>query len=55
MVETYAVEVGKEMGFDDTDIAALRVAALLHDIGKLAVRNTSLQKQGNLLLKNSQR
>jgi putative nucleotidyltransferase with HDIG domain len=47
-VETYAVEVGKEMGFDDKDIATLRVAALLHDIGKLAVPEYIIAKPGKL-------
>jgi putative nucleotidyltransferase with HDIG domain len=47
-VETYAVEIGKEMGFDDTGIAALRAAALLHDIGKLAVPEYIIAKPGKL-------
>jgi putative nucleotidyltransferase with HDIG domain len=47
-VETYAVEVGKELGLGDTEIEALRAAALLHDIGKLAVPEYIISKPGKL-------
>src|SRR5205085_7530718 len=36
-VRTYAVEIGKEMRLSEPELEALRAAALLHDIGKLAV------------------
>src|SRR5258708_31407440 len=36
-VRTYAMELGKDMGLSNSELDALRAAALLHDIGKLAV------------------
>jgi HD-GYP domain-containing protein (c-di-GMP phosphodiesterase class II) len=33
----YAVEVGKQLGLSGHELEALKAAALLHDIGKLAV------------------
>jgi putative nucleotidyltransferase with HDIG domain len=47
-VETYAVAVGKEMGFGENEVEALRAAALLHDIGKLAVPEYIIAKPGKL-------
>jgi putative nucleotidyltransferase with HDIG domain len=47
-VRTYAVEVGKEMGLSDQELDALRAAALLHDIGKLAVPDHIINKPGRL-------
>src|SRR5262249_15398173 len=47
-VEVYAVEVGKELGLSDPDLQALRAAALLHDIGKLAVPEHIVSKPGSL-------
>jgi putative nucleotidyltransferase with HDIG domain len=47
-VETYAVEVGKELGLDVSELEALRAAALLHDIGKLAVPEHIISKPGKL-------
>ena len=47
-VETYAVEIGKELGLATDQLAALRAAALLHDIGKLAVPEHIISKPGNL-------
>ena len=47
-VETYAVEVGKELGLGETELEALRAAALLHDIGKLAVPEYIISKPGRL-------
>jgi diguanylate cyclase (GGDEF)-like protein/putative nucleotidyltransferase with HDIG domain len=44
----YASEVGRELGLDDTQLEALRAAALLHDIGKLAVPEHIISKPGNL-------
>src|SRR6185312_1828024 len=37
-----------ELGADDDDLSALRRAALLHDVGKLAVSNRILDKPGAL-------
>jgi diguanylate cyclase (GGDEF)-like protein/putative nucleotidyltransferase with HDIG domain len=47
-VRTYAVEIAKELGLDAQDLDALRAAALLHDIGKLAVPDHIINKPGRL-------
>jgi putative nucleotidyltransferase with HDIG domain len=47
-VETYAVEIGKELGIEGKELEALRAAALLHDIGKLAVPEYIIAKPGKL-------
>jgi diguanylate cyclase (GGDEF)-like protein/putative nucleotidyltransferase with HDIG domain len=47
-VQFYAVEVGKEMGLDESQLEALRAAAVLHDIGKLAVPEHIISKPGKL-------
>ena len=48
-VQTYAVALAKEMGFTDQKmISAVEAAALLHDMGKLAVPEYILNKPGPL-------
>ncbi len=47
-VQVYAVEVGKELGLVGVELDALRAAALLHDIGKLAVPEHIISKPGRL-------
>jgi diguanylate cyclase (GGDEF)-like protein/putative nucleotidyltransferase with HDIG domain len=47
-VRTYAVEIAKELELDVEQIEALRAAALLHDIGKLAVPEQIINKPGKL-------
>ncbi len=47
-VRTYAVEIGKELGLGESELEALRAAALLHDIGKLAVPEHIINKPGRL-------
>ncbi|HLH07689.1 MAG TPA: HD domain-containing phosphohydrolase [Terriglobales bacterium] len=47
-VTVYALEIGKEMGLSSDEIEALRAAALLHDIGKLAVPEHIINKPGKL-------
>jgi diguanylate cyclase (GGDEF)-like protein/putative nucleotidyltransferase with HDIG domain len=47
-VQVYALEIGKEMGLNDMELEALRAAALLHDIGKLAVPEHIISKPGKL-------
>ncbi len=47
-VRTYAIEVAKELSLSEEQIEALRAAALLHDIGKLAVPEQIINKPGKL-------
>ncbi len=47
-VRVYAIEIAKELGFSPEDIEALCAAALLHDIGKLAVPEHIINKPGRL-------
>jgi len=47
-VQAYAVGIGKEMALSDPDMEALRAAAILHDIGKLAVPEHIISKPGKL-------
>ena len=47
-VRTYAVEIGRDMGLSPQELDALRAAALLHDIGKLAVPDHIINKPGRL-------
>jgi diguanylate cyclase (GGDEF)-like protein/putative nucleotidyltransferase with HDIG domain len=47
-VRTYAVAVAKELNLPEGEIEALRAAALLHDIGKLAVPEQIINKPGKL-------
>ncbi len=47
-VRTYAVEIAKELSLAEEQIEALRAAALLHDIGKLAVPEQIINKPGKL-------
>ena len=47
-VRVYAIEVAKELSFTEEEIEALRAAALLHDIGKLAVPEHIINKPGRL-------
>jgi len=43
-VRVFAVEVAKELGLPENEIEALRAAALLHDIGKLAIPEHIINK-----------
>src|SRR5246500_3091422 len=47
-VRVYAMEVGKELGLTGPELEALHAAALLHDIGKLAVPEHIISKPGRL-------
>lgn len=43
-VTNYALSIAKEMGLKDKDIETLRIAALLHDIGKIGTYDIILDK-----------
>jgi diguanylate cyclase (GGDEF)-like protein/putative nucleotidyltransferase with HDIG domain len=47
-VRVYAIEVARELGVKGADLEALHAAALLHDIGKLAVPEHIISKPGRL-------
>src|ERR1700682_5452361 len=47
-VQTYAVQIGKDLGLSETELNSLRAAAVLHDIGKLAVPEHIISKPGRL-------
>jgi diguanylate cyclase (GGDEF)-like protein/putative nucleotidyltransferase with HDIG domain len=47
-VRVYAMAIGTEVGMSPTDLDALQAAALLHDIGKLAVPEHIISKPGKL-------
>jgi diguanylate cyclase (GGDEF)-like protein len=47
-VLTYATGLAKARGMSDDDVQALRMAAALHDVGKLAVPEHILSKPGSL-------
>ena len=47
-VQLYAVQIGKDLGLNDSELNAIRAASLLHDIGKLAVPEHILSKPGRL-------
>src|SRR5271157_4931109 len=47
-VRTYVEEIGRDMHLSDLELDGLRAAALLHDIGKLAVPEHILSKPGKM-------
>ena len=47
-VQVYAAGIAKTLGMSDNDIQGVKTAALLHDIGKLAVPEHILSKPGPL-------
>jgi diguanylate cyclase (GGDEF)-like protein/putative nucleotidyltransferase with HDIG domain len=47
-VRVYATEIGREIGLSPNELEALQAAALLHDIGKLAVPEHIISKPGRL-------
>ncbi len=47
-VQSYALEIGRELKLSEPELQALRAAAVLHDIGKLAVPEYILSKPGRL-------
>jgi HD-GYP domain-containing protein (c-di-GMP phosphodiesterase class II) len=47
-VSHYAVEIGKRLGLSRHDLKELELAAILHDIGKIGVKDEILMKPGRL-------
>ena len=47
-VQVYAMELGRELRLNESEMKALQAAALLHDIGKLAVPDYIISKPGKL-------
>jgi putative nucleotidyltransferase with HDIG domain len=47
-VKVYATEIGRELSMSEDEMQALQAAALLHDIGKLAVPEYIISKPGKL-------
>ncbi|MGD0618209.1 MAG: HD domain-containing phosphohydrolase [Bryobacteraceae bacterium] len=47
-VQVYSMEIARQLGLSGLEIQALQAAALLHDIGKLAVPEYILSKPGRL-------
>lgn len=47
-VTQYAVELGRLMKLSGTDIEKLRYAGLMHDLGKIEIKEAILQKEGSL-------
>jgi diguanylate cyclase (GGDEF)-like protein len=49
-VATYAVTLARSLGFPEDRLDAIRQAALLHDVGKIGIRESALTKEGPLNL-----
>lgn len=47
-VSTLSVKVGLALGLDNNQIRQLRIAGLLHDLGKISMENSILMKSGEL-------
>jgi len=46
-VSKLSVAMAKELGFDETQVSRIERGALLHDIGKIGIRDELLHKPGN--------
>ncbi|MEW6558495.1 MAG: HD domain-containing phosphohydrolase [Elusimicrobiota bacterium] len=47
-VTNYSLIVGKKMGFTDDELTILKLAAILHDVGKIGIPDRILQKPSKL-------
>ena len=47
-VRMYAVLIAEAMNFSEKDVEIVKKAAILHDIGKIGIRDSVLQKEGKL-------
>ena len=52
-VAKYSVLIGQQMGLSAEDLDRLRIAALLHDVGKIGVDDRVLKKPGALTARSS--
>lgn len=47
-VTKYSVEIGKEMNLDEESLEKLEYMAILHDVGKIGIKDSILNKQAQL-------
>ena len=47
-VSEYSVLIGQKLGLTEDQIKTLRIGGLFHDIGKIGIRDSVLQKEGKL-------
>lgn len=47
-VAAYAVAIGRELGLRDSELQALEMGAILHDVGKIGIADAILRKRGGL-------
>src|SRR5260370_19589636 len=47
-VAKYSMLIGQELGLSTAELDKLRIAALLHDVGKIGVEDRVLKKPGSL-------
>ncbi len=47
-VSHYSVQIARELGLHEREIEAIRLAGILHDIGKIGIRDEILHKEGKL-------
>jgi putative nucleotidyltransferase with HDIG domain len=47
-VSHYAAQIAREMGLEEREIETIRLAGILHDIGKIGIRDEILHKAGKL-------
>ena len=48
MVTQYALKMAERVGLDEKDLELMQIAGLLHDIGKIGISDTILNKPGKL-------
>ncbi len=47
-VSHYSVQIAHELGLDERETEVIRIAGILHDIGKIGIRDEILHKEGKL-------
>lgn len=53
-VMKYSLAIGKEMALNDEELENLRLASILHDVGKIGIRENILLKPGRLTMRQRQ-